>query len=508
MDNSAAIITKNQVGVSLFQDAWSSVAPPSLARHVGSIPVPKTHEELVNHVASLLFRSPTYVRRYEVAILHPKRQTNVFEARVCLEDTIAKYYRLCTRWSHPFHLSDIRCIEMALQSLPSTLEEDIRAFYQEPEWDEVWRRAEFREERLSPSKTYLAFPAFVNPLTQDEVMREAPAAPVRKRDSKPPPSPCPGCNGNHWRKDCPYRKTICFQCQLPGHLKSSCPNFALKDARGRVSTRVEAKPSGVSVHQRKDRTVQDQMTTAEATISTIRDKAERRSKHASAKRYDKRVAEGKKVRPRGQVQLAADGDLRPEEESSDESSDDSSVEDALCALENVFLASSSQPEDHSVVIVTATINGFSRPVVADTGASRTLISKEHAQELNIQAKEGGVTRFFDGLGSKKGIQSQPASVAIGNRVHNITFYIVDKPGLPVLLSRCDLALYQVLVDPDRGQLLDRSTLEVVAVSVEQHLLLNQRLNQNLMSSPRSVLVPLMMNCLKTARRSSWTSSST
>ena len=51
VDVAAQVITKNQICVSLFQDAWSAVAPPSLARHISSIVVTTCHETLVNEVA-------------------------------------------------------------------------------------------------------------------------------------------------------------------------------------------------------------------------------------------------------------------------------------------------------------------------------------------------------------------------------------------------------------------------------------------------------------------------
>ncbi|EGT51773.1 hypothetical protein CAEBREN_12621 [Caenorhabditis brenneri] len=39
---------------------------------------------------------------------------------------------------------------------------------------------------------------------------------------KPPPSPCPGCKGSHWLKDCPNPKTECRKCKKLGHKEKDC----------------------------------------------------------------------------------------------------------------------------------------------------------------------------------------------------------------------------------------------------------------------------------------------
>ena len=147
-------------------------------------------------------------------MLQPQRHPTVFEARIALEDAVARYFRLCIRWEHTFHLSNIRCIEMALQSLPHHLEEDIRAFYGEPDWDTLWKRAESREERIKFQSTYLAFPAY-NPLIHENDFNMTQQQPPTTSIIVPrrgPPSPCPSCYENHWKKDCPHKKTRCFSC--------------------------------------------------------------------------------------------------------------------------------------------------------------------------------------------------------------------------------------------------------------------------------------------------------
>ena len=464
VDDAAAIITKNQICVSLFQDAWSAVAPPSMARHISSIPIAESHELLVNKVAALLYKSPLYLRRFEVQMLQPQRQATVFEARFTLEDTIARLYRLCVRWNHEFYMSDVRCIEMALQSLPQHLEEDIRAFYDEPLWDEVWKRAESREERMK-YQSYIAFPAH-NPLLSDTTMHQQhqvpPPSPPEKRQ---PYSPCPSCSGSHWKKDCPYKKTRCFSCGLIGHISKACRNLALKDNKGRVETRVEPKSSSIVMHQRKDRTQQDKMLSAESTIAGLREVAAQRSLSASAKRHDKRKAEGKIVRQRNPHPVALTQLQYSEEESEAELDDESSIQDGLEHIQHVCLAQENKPE-RSVVLIDVTVNEKKRQAIADTGASRTLVDRKDAKALNIRVNESGIPRRFAGLGICEGQPSKPTNVTLGKRTKSVIFYIVDKPGLPLLISKNDLAQFNVFVDPVTSNLVDRSSLEIVAVGIE------------------------------------------
>ena len=471
IDASAVIITKNQICVSIFQDAWSSVAPPALARHIGSIPICKEHEQLVNQVASLLFKSPTYVRSFEVSLLSPPRYQTVFEARIALEDTIARYYRLCKRWTHPFHLSGIRCIELALQSLPTLLEEDIRAFYDEPSWDQIWHRAETREKRLLLTNNVLmALPVFNNPLLETSTDADmTQPEPVQQRKQRRPPSPCPICDGDHWKSQCTQRPLPrCFTCGQVGHKSPSCTNIAVKDSKGRVDILVEPKPSQTIIHQRKDRTQTDKMLTAEGTIQALREVAEQKSEKSKSRRQNKRTAEGKPTRPRVTHPVAL-SQLEPSD--FEYESDDSGDESASDGVDNVQLLSSTATHEYSnqVVIVPSTINTHKRPLILDTGAAKALANQQFAEELGLQFDENKAERYFAGLGNLKGLPTHPVDITIGDRTRSISFYVVNKPELLLLIGKSDLAQYNILIDPLTSNLIDRDTYEIVALGVESHV---------------------------------------
>uniref|UniRef100_A0A914P461 CCHC-type domain-containing protein n=1 Tax=Panagrolaimus davidi TaxID=227884 RepID=A0A914P461_9BILA len=46
-----------------------------------------------------------------------------------------------------------------------------------------------------------------------------------------PRSRCPGCDGAHWKKDCPYKNSKCYTCEGLGHIAKVCPNGGRKKVR-------------------------------------------------------------------------------------------------------------------------------------------------------------------------------------------------------------------------------------------------------------------------------------
>ena len=39
-----------------------------------------------------------------------------------------------------------------------------------------------------------------------------------------PSSPCSGCGGKHWKRDCPFKDAECFKCKRKGHIMKVCGN--------------------------------------------------------------------------------------------------------------------------------------------------------------------------------------------------------------------------------------------------------------------------------------------
>jgi hypothetical protein len=61
-------------------------------------------------------------------------------------------------------------------------------------------------------------------------------SPSQASSSKPPPSPCFGCGGPHWNRDCPYKESKCNECGIKGHLAKMCPKKGNAPRGGRVQS--------------------------------------------------------------------------------------------------------------------------------------------------------------------------------------------------------------------------------------------------------------------------------
>ena len=209
------------------------------------------------------------------------------------------------------------------------------------------------------------------------------------------------------------------------------------------------------------------MLTAEGTIQALRQIAEPKSKSSSERRSNKRKEEGKKTRNKVEHPIAL-SQLQPSNSESEEgdSESDESV-DGVHKIQLLSLVASTTNDQ--IVVVPSIINNHSHPIISDTGAAKALVNRQLAQELGLELNSQESHRHFTGLGNLQGFPTHPVNVSIGDRTHPIVFYIVDKPDLPLLIGKRDLAQFNVYVDPVTSNLIDRHTLEVVALGLETHV---------------------------------------
>lgn len=365
VDEAACQITRFQLGVGIFQEAWSAVVPKAYVRAVASIPVPTKHEELVDKVAKIFFPSGGYVRKLERDLHNPPRAQTVIEARMWVEDSISRFARLCARWGYPMMLSDEHLHEMALLALPRQREQDIRVIMEQPTLAQIWDRAS-KQENLNvwhPAVRSGNEPAFA----ANEAAGEArsPKIPKKKKAvaaiAAESEKKCGRCGqAGHSGKQCPKKTWRCYNCNLIGHLASVCKNFAEKDETGRIQTRVEPKPSGTVVKSSKDRFLKDKMASAEATLKGVRLAGDRKRMQATERRANKAAESGHPAKKRRIEHPAGVAQEEEVEENNDSGSECEYEDTALVGIEEYISELSTR---NSVVRVSATVNGVQHILV-------------------------------------------------------------------------------------------------------------------------------------------------
>ena len=209
------------------------------------------------------------------------------------------------------------------------------------------------------------------------------------------------------------------------------------------------------------------MTTAESTINALRQLAEEKSKKASVKRQHQRALQNKPARKEHHVALSQQGSSDSEGESN--LSDDESIGDVMASLECLCLAATLHDEPEVVIVHGASsihivVNLLSQILQPQ----RSLANKEAAQELGLIRNKSLPHRSFHSLGNLHGYPCHPVNVQLGDRSHKVIFYVVDKPRLPLLIGKRDLARYNTFIDPVTSNLVDRVTHEIIAAGLESN----------------------------------------
>lgn len=467
VDEAACQITRFQIVVGIFQEAWSAVVPKAYVRAVASIPVPASYEALVDKVARLFFPSGGYIRKLERDLHNPPRAQSVMEARMWVEDSVARFARLCARWDYPMMLSDEHLREMAMLALPRKREQDIRVFLEHPTLSQIWDRAS-KQENLNvwhPAIQAGNEPGFAANEGQEEESDPKIPKKIKATGAANDERKCGRCGQvGHANKQCPKRTWRCFNCNTIGHIAAMCRTYVDKDETGRIQTKVEPKPSGTVVKSVKDRFMKDRMATAEATLKAVRMAGDKKRQRVANKKAAK--GDGEKNPPKKR-KIDHPAGVAQVDESEEESAAMSDVEDSDVALVGIEEYVSELRSKGSVVRVSARVNGIKHTMIADTGASRSLCCRATAKELRLKEATNEELKTFVGLGELKGTPTIPVKVKFKNAQCMVQFYVLNKPNLPTLLGVSDLTKLGVLVDPNKGALIRNDTLEQVHLARDE-----------------------------------------
>lgn len=469
VDLIAPIVTRARLSVELMQEAWLSVATPSFAAKIRMIYPTETHEGLIDAVARKLAWKGSYVDKLETELSQLKRMSDVGDAKLYVENRIARFYRICQRWNTVYSIADRRLVKISLDALPLVLVEDHKRNTRgEPNWDDLWERAEEQEAWMvetygrlpQPQHSYPAYPAEAEAMTEpgagDRDMYSAKKRRFGTFVPQQPTTPCPRCGvKGHWANQCSHRTNRCKNCQMIGHIAAACRNIAVKDARGRVETRVESRPSKVTTELRRDRTKLDKVRTTQATIAGI----EKQQVAAKAK-----AAEKRKIKNRGKVYKRAvieHEEMVAESESEEEATESEYEEEEPGKHRRNIHYAAVAAESSIILRAPITLNGRQEIGVVDTGASRSIVNIETANRLNMKVDEKGEKRYFSGLGELIGRATIPIPFRIGTRSTQLIFYIVDKKKLPILIGMKDLLALNIDIRLQKHMLVDAATDEEV-----------------------------------------------
>ena len=443
-DVAARQVSRYHVCVTLFQEAWEAVSPPSVAAIIGKATQNTTHEELVDDVAVRLYPCSRYVEDVEEMLFHGKRQLSVLDAEHWVIANSARYLRLCRRRENDVSIANTRALTAATRSLPTVVEDEVLRLGGAPNVDKMFSLAYRVEEDII--RRHGSLPEPMGHVLPVEDAGATTGDTGHRRSGHRRPGKCPGCGneGAHWYKFCPQRNARCFRCQELGHISNVCPNQAVKDNKGRVRSLVKTTPSSTQVIQKHDATQRDRMLTAESVLTMLRQVAEKRSEKAADRRKNRALKESPSRKRHIEHTAAVVEDPDYVSDDSEADSEDSTWSEVRKGLESLVCVQVAE-DPREAVRVLVKINHQEYKVVADTGAAVSMCGVRDAEKMQLRITDEA--RQFRGLGRASARKARPVLAVFGTQAVPVTFFVVEQSDFPILIGVADLQLLNAIVDP-------------------------------------------------------------
>ena len=471
VDTVANKIRMRGIHQTLFREIWMHAAAPDFAAAVEKAS-DETYEGMVDQVALELFPRSEAYHEVELWFFMPERGTSVRHSFGRVAHAAARYVRLCKRHCRTYAFGSDQIRDCYLRALPEPIEDKLVESNLHTTVDSILVHAQQFEVKRTKAKypfvtTHAQMqdqpvPGSDSPppvgvsrsdkrrktLTDDE--RERSAKIARERQFQ-----CKGCLGFHYRKNCPYHNTRCRRCNAIGHIEKACNYWVVKDAKGRVDAKVTDKPSGYDIKLRTDRTQQDRLETADATVAGVLQQLLKNSEEAKRYRQSKvqaKIAAGKRPPLRqkpyrkedpgrlGRVEPATTTQMPvvPEELSSGEEDPnhlviEPLVTDLVQSVKQWAAPVGNRPQGFYLPVE---IDYIQYSAVLDTGAWRSVISGRVAANHGI--KPTGQRYKLQGLGTAYADISYPVECVVSGTSMEIEFLILPGFSFDVLIGLKDL----------------------------------------------------------------------
>eukprot|EP00917_Polyrhabdina_sp_WS-2016_P026050 GHVP01055965.1.p1 GENE.GHVP01055965.1~~GHVP01055965.1.p1 ORF type:complete len:322 (-),score=29.99 GHVP01055965.1:515-1480(-) len=198
--------------------------------------VPDTFEGIIDIIALKSFTAGRYPIILEDQLLRPPRHQTVLQAIQWMKTTTARLLRVSRRHNWEVSLSTSRLAHILLYAVPAAVHDTYLSIISDRTTnfhalcDSLFRCQTVVDHRHGSQNPEIVHQSLAmhakdsSSSPEDQTM-------TNEQVSKKPNTPCRGCEGWHYRKNCPYKEYRCHTCHEIGHLSKCCQFYEQGFAR-------------------------------------------------------------------------------------------------------------------------------------------------------------------------------------------------------------------------------------------------------------------------------------